>query len=346
MQKLFKNATLIDLDKGKGLLNDLLIENGKIIKIGNIKNYNCQCIDLCGDFVLPNFVNVFCDSIKAFEKTYKKHIKKIDLLQNLMLIKNLLAGAIFFDSSKESCTILENVEEKSEKELSYLSDYVAKNKSKLFLKVGLSLQELGTIDNIYKKALSQLLEHFGFLATDPILVGGNCFEKDDFQLFSQYCNNFCLTVGEDGKSGRRPVNLLTLKDFNVALGSGYSFEIDFFAFMRQILLTQRGLFEDETLFTEQEVLKMATINGAKMLIGKGNDLKVGADANFIVINKGLSLYDDIFKTLVWEKSKKDIKMTILKGEIAQKSGEIVGKNDLNYDIILKEICLQGENNDD
>lgn len=340
MQKIFKNANIVNIENGEIRNLDILVENGKICEFDHIEK-NCEQVDLKGAYVLPNFVNVFCHSLKAFEKTYGRFANKklSESAIQLMLVKNLLAGAICNDLVHESNGfMLENVAEKSEKELSDLSESVAQSKKHLFTRVGQTLDELGTIDKIYKKPLSQVLEEFGFLDRKSVVVGGNCFEKDELELLSQYDCDFCLTVSEDGKFGRRPTNLLQLDDrFCVGIGSGYSFEIDFFAYMRQILMTQRGLFEDKNVISEQQLLQMATYNGARILTGEKNQLEVGSFANFMVIKKEISLYNDIFKTLVWEKSKKDVAMTVINGEIVQKNGQILMKNLPSYDKILTKI---------
>ena len=57
----------------------------------------------------------------------------------------------------------------------------------------------------------------------------------------------------------------------------------------------------------------------------------------MVIKNAKSLYDDIFKTLVWEKSKRDVVMTVLNGKILQKNGQILMKNCGDYDTIIMDI---------
>lgn len=346
MQVIFKNAQLFDIETGWLDYADILTDDDKIAKVGKVGSLsaNCEVVDLHGDIVMPNFVNAFCSSKRAFEMDYgefdQSDVKLCKDIENLMTIKNLLAGAICNDvSANEKEYLLENVDHLEENELSFISEKVAKDKLRLFVKAGQDLDELGMVDKLYKKPMVQVLEDFGFLDRKPIFVGGNCLEKDDLELLSNYDCDFCLTVGEDGKNGRRPTNLLSLKsfDFNVGLGSGYSFEIDFFAFMRQILMSQRGLFEGKNCISEKEVLSMACNAGAKMLFGEENPIKEGKKANFMVIKNAKSLYDDIFKTLVWEKSKRDVVMTVLNGKILQKNGQILMKNCGNYDTIIMDI---------
>ena len=341
MRKIFKNGLLVDVFSGNVKKSDILVENEKIIEISEEIDENCLTFDLKNNFVLPSFVNVFCHSLFAFEKNYFSVPKgAFSLVKDLMIVKNFLAGAVLFeDLAFSNNFLLESLDSKTESELSWISDEVAKKQCKLFMKTGLTLQEMGTIDKLYGKPLVNVLEDFGFLDRQSIIVGGNCFEKDDLQTLSMYDCDFCLTVGEDGKFGRRVTNLKTFKNLNIGLGSGYSFEIDFFAFMRQLIISQRQLFESESVISEQDVLKIATINGAKILFKKENLVKEGDVANFIVIKNAFSLYNDVFKTLVWEKSKHDVLLSVLNGEIVQKNGEIVYKKDKNYDIILKTLSF-------
>ena len=335
MKLLFKNANIVDINTGIVDCKDILTDGGKIVEIGKINDNEAKMIDLDGNFVLPNFVNVFCNSIKAYENNYGEVIgtdkKLLNEAKNLIASKNILAGAIFNDVS-EFCGdspsfTLENVDQLSENDLNGLgSKFCANKNATIFMKIGQSLQELGTIDKEYGKPLSRVVEDFGFLDRKAVIVGGNCFEKDDLEVFSQYDCDFCLAVGEDGKLGRRPTNLISLlnRGIRVALASGYNSEIDFFGYMRQLLMTQRAMFEDVNVLSEQDVLKIAICNGAEIL-GITHKIEEGKLANFMVVENTKTLYNDIFSALVWEKSKRDVLMTVYKGEILQKNGEIFMK---------------------
>lgn len=339
--KLFKNARLVDLETGEVCLTDILEEKGKILEIGEVQtsNFGEEIVDLEGNYVLPSFVNSFSDSVSAFQKNYFKLKKKsqIDKVCDLFYAKNLLAGAIFSeDVAKNEICLIDKIEEKDEKTLSDLSLWVAKEKSVSFLKIGQDLESLGSIDKEYGKSVSRVLEDFGFLDRRAVIVGGNCLEKDELELFRSYDCDFVLLPNDDGKFGRRVVNLATLfsKDFNIALGSGDSSEIDFFAYMRQLIFGMRSLFEDIGCINERQVLGIAT-NGS--VLGVENGIKVGGDATFIVVRARESLYDDIFKTLVWEMSKRDVLLCVKNGEVLQKNGEIFMKNATTYDTMIRNL---------
>ncbi len=364
MRTLFSNANVVDIFTGEVKHVDIYVEDGNISKIlpaAQEHDFDGDIFDLNGDYVLPSFVNVFCDSLKALEQNFdisRNNLLLTDVfpLDNLLYYKNALSGCVYLNSMvfREffSAKVLDNFLEKSESELSNFVDVVAKEKKVSFLKVGQSLQELGAVDSIFKKSLCHVLEDFGFLDRPCVIVGGNCFEKDDLELFEQYECRFCLTPFDDARQAKRPTNVVALKnrDFLVGIGSGYGFEIDFFAFMRQILLSTWGMFEDKSVLSEQDVLKMATFHGAQILLGEGFStygVSEGCHADFCVVRKTNSLYDDVFKRLVWEKSKNDVVMTVFGGKIIQKNGKLFAYQKENimqickdYDIIKEELFNQ------
>lgn len=331
---LFKNANLVCIETGETSLCDIFVENGlvkTISKAGKLKEDCANFVeDLEGDFVLPSFYNAFVDS-----GNWLNIDKNADeqLLSELMGLKDVLSGATrFLDSGFENVCVLRNVADMDENQLNDLSDYIAKNNCQVCLKVGQSLEELGTVDKKFGKSLPLVLEDFGFLDRDFLLVGGNCLEKDDLQIFAEHGNRFVVCPSEDGLLGRRPTNLITLKNmgFEIRIGSGSAFEIDFFAFMRQILMTQWGMFEDCTCLTEKDVLLMAT-DGV-------STVKEGDFANFIVVRNLPNIYTSILQNLVWGKSKKDVCMTVYHGRVLQRYGNIFsGKSGMDYFTLMKEI---------
>ena len=392
--KLFKNGILINLETGRLSRADFLVDNKKIATIepwGEIENSgrfnknNCEIIDLEGNFVMKPFVNAFCDSSSAVEKSYGLEIKNMEAVlsacaeigeekiteedlkvffASLITTKSTLSGVAFendmwtlrhgrlknYVEEKFNFKYVEKIDELSESELDEICLRANKNKARLIIKVGQRLEELGSIDKTYKKPVSQVLEDFGLLDNKPIIVGGNCLEKDDLELLRNYDCSFVITPYDDAKNGRRPTNLITLKSFgfDVGIGSGEAAEIDYFAYMRQMLMNMRAMFEDKEILTEQEVLQMATNSISALSLGEVGGLQIGDKAAFIVIKNEETLYEDIFKTLVWEKSKKDVIMTVAGGEILQKNGEILMKNWLSCDKIknrIKHITRRKSDND-
>jgi len=343
MTKLFKNAKIVDIENGTIFDADIQVENGSVKSFDKTDDFDGEVIDLWGNFVLPSFVNSFMDSVEAGRKSFFCEKSECEIekrktsLQNLFLTKNLCAGSVFVnDVSKTGATVLENLEDKMEKELSDLSMEIAEKKVRPFVKIGQDLLSLGSVDKLFGKSAVLVLEDFGFLDRQAVIVGANCLEKDDVEVLKNFDCDFVCLAGEDAKVGRRQLNIHSLlsKGVGVSLGSGSCAEIDFFGFMRQMLAGCRALFEDESVLSEQEVLAIATNAD---IMGRKNRVEIGASASFIVVDARESLYDDIFKTLVWERSKSDVLMSVKDGEVLQKNGEILMKNMPDYATIIKNL---------
>ncbi len=343
MTKLFRNAKIVDVENGEIFDANILVENGRIKSFEGQEKSVDETIDLQGNYVLPAFVNSFMNSVEAGKENYfRENGKVVDEsaekdVQNLFLVKNLLAGAVFInDISKTGVTVVDEIENKNEKELSALSMQIAKGGKRPFIKLGQDLMSLGSVGKQFEKSAVLVLEDFGFLDRKPVIVGGNCLEKDDLETLKSYACDFVVLPSEDGKVGRRQTNLVSLlrKDLQVCVGSGNSAEIDFFAFMRQMVMSMRCMFEDGSCMSERDALKLAT-SGA--VLGFENRLEVGETATFVVVSARESLYDDIFKTLVWERSKNDVLMSVKEGEVLQKNGEILMKNLPSYGTIIKNL---------
>ena len=179
---------------------------------------------------------------------------------------------------------------------------------------------MGEINAIYKKMPSEVLEEFGILDRNAVIVGGNCFEKDELELLSAYNTSFVLLPNDDARSGRRFININILKRLNIpfGLGSGEYAEVDFFAFMRELLSFNSFVMENSSLMSEQEALLHATLIGAKIL-GFDGEIKEKNYANFIVLS-GKTNYEDIFKGIVYGMSKQNVFMTVKNGKILQQNG--------------------------
>lgn len=340
MQKVFRNANVVDIRNQKLHFMDFCVEDGKFSIFDSTKEF--EEIDLKGNYVLPPFANNYCNSILALKNSYGIEIAGEDLAQdaeNLMIAKNILAGATFVGDVASTAfenRFLTDISSWSEVELGELCDEVAKDKKTLFIKAGQDLDELGAINKTYDKTLSEVLEDFGLLDRKAILVGGNCLEKDELQLLKNYDTGFVVVPNEDARMGRRATNWVALDalEFDIGMGSGDVSEIDFFAFMRTLLASQRMMFENADIISEKEAMLIATNN---LLTEGAEDLKMGKFADFCVVEKGEALYQNPLKDIVYGKSKKDVKMTVAKGEILQENGKILMKNLPQYDKIINGI---------
>ncbi len=341
MKIIFKNGKILNFEKNCLEVGDILVENRIIRQIGKVDKRVDKVVDLDFNVVTPAFANCFFRSVEAFKNSYLNReysVKEERLIGNYMNEKNILSGALYsldfsFNTPFE---FIENLHEKEEDEL---ENFVLKIRSKPFIKVGQTLEEMGELNAKSKKMPSEFLEDFGFLDKNAVIVGGNLFEKDELEILSSYGANFVLLPNDDCRSGRRFPNINTLKKFDIkfGLGSGDYAEIDFFSFMRQILSYNSFVMENTSLLSPKEVFEIATFSGAEVL-GYDAEIKVGNFANFIVLNSKNILNDDVFKGIVFELGKQDVLMTVKEGKILQENGVFIMENDEVYD----KIKMKGE----
>ena len=132
---------------------------------------------------------------------------------------------------------------------------------------------------------------------------------------------------------------------NVALGTdgqGSGSNMDMFEAMRVACLAQGGIHENEERITAKDAVKMATINGAKLLQldNKIGSIEVGKDADIILVNieeklDNITMLPNLNKiaNLVYNTSGRSVDTTIVKGNILMENRQI--KNvDVN-EVIMK-----------
>lgn len=134
--------------------------------------------------------------------------------------------------------------------------------------------------------------------------------------------------------------IANIKDFikngiNVSIGTdgqGSGNNLDMFSSMSYTALLQKGINEDAHLLPAYDVIKMATVNGAKAL--KMNDkigsIDVGKQADLIIINLETSMTEpvnDIFSNIVYNVKPNNVVTTIVKGKILMENRKIEGVNE-------------------
>lgn len=307
---IFKNCQLLNLKTGVLNLTDIQTDGKKMIKIGKIAS---DGIDLGGRIVMPGFANCYLNYERA---SFNSFHKKID--EEKLKLKNITAGVTFDFYDVKDADLLEG-----EFSPSVLEKRCENLSKRVFVKIGQNLDEMGKINAIYRKMPSEVLEDYGVLDRKAMIVGGNCFEKDELEIFSGYDTSFILLPNDDARSGRRFLNINILKRLNIpfGFGSGEYAEIDFFAFMRQILSFNSFIMENSSLMSAQEVLLHATLIGAEIL-GFDGEIKEGNNANFIALDFP-ACYDDIFDGIVFGLDKKNVFMTVKNGKILQQNGVFV-----------------------
>ncbi len=114
-------------------------------------------------------------------------------------------------------------------------------------------------------------------------------------------------------------------------GQGSGSNLDMFEAMRTACLIQGGIHENEQRLTAKDAIKMATINGAKLLglQDKIGSIEIGKDADIILVNIKENLDNIIMlpnlnkiANLVYNTSGKNVNTTIVKGNVLMENRKI------------------------
>ena len=133
---------------------------------------------------------------------------------------------------------------------------------------------------------------------------------------------------------------LLKNEINVALGTdgqGSGSNMDMFEAMRVACLAQGGIHENEERITAKDAVKMATINGAKLLQldNKIGSIEVGKDADIILVNieeklDNITMLPNLneIANLVYNTSGRNVDTTIVKGNILMEN-RVINHIDVN-----------------
>src|SRR5699024_11012837 len=124
-------------------------------------------------------------------------------------------------------------------------------------------------------------------------------------------------------------------------GQGSGSNLDMFEAMRVTCLIQGGIHENEQRLTAKDAIKMATINGAKLLglQDKIGSIEIGKDADIILVNikenlDNITMLPNLNKiaNLVYNTSGKNVNITIVKGNVLMENKKIqiegIDKNEI------------------
>ncbi len=146
-------------------------------------------------------------------------------------------------------------------------------------------------------------------------------------------------------SGFAPIPKMLERRLNVALGtdgSASNNNLNMFEEMHLASIIHNGIFGDPTLMKPEQILKMATINGAK-LQGRPNtgSLEIGKKADIIALNLDaphLVPDYDTLALLVYSAQASDVCMTMVDGKILYEDGQYytMDKDRIFYD--YKKSC--------
>ena len=214
----------------------------------------------------------------------------------------------------------------NEKYIKEVTDFARKNNLKIHMHFCENSKEVEDIKREYKVEYpAQVLERY-FRGIKLILAHCVKLTDEDIKILKEldvsvsHCPVSNLKLG----CGVAPVQKLLDNGINVALGTdgqGSGSNMDMFETMKFAALLQKGINENPMNMMAYDVIKLATINGAKAL-GKENEIGsidinkkadlIAIDLESTCVNKPIN---DIFSTIVYNVKGINVQFLMTNGEI-------------------------------
>lgn len=210
-----------------------------------------------------------------------------------------------------------------------------------------SISEIDDIKKIHGESAANVLKKY-FDGIHTILAHGVKIDNDDIAIL----NTMDIGIAHNPISNFRlgckiaDVTKYVNNNINVGLGTdgqGSGNNLDMFETMKIAALAQGGIHENEARINSKDVIKMATINGAKVL---GLDKKIGSieegkEADIIIVdiqnkldNIKMIPNNDIISNLVYNTEGRNVETAIINGNILMENRRF---KYLNPEKIIKKI---------
>ena len=205
-------------------------------------------------------------------------------------------------------------------------------------------KEEKTIQERYGKSSTKYLYDLGVFDHKVILAHSIHMSNDDINILKSINCGLSTNPISNAKlsSGICDIVRLRKEGFNIGIGTdgqGSTTTLDMFEEMRTLGYLQKLNYKDPTIIKAYDILKMATIEGAKVL---GLDKETGtieigkkADIILIDINKPhLWPLNDICTNIVYSANASDINTTIVDGKILMENRKLINIDEKN---IMNEV---------
>lgn len=216
-------------------------------------------------------------------------------------------------------------------------DFARKHDLPLGIHLSETLTEVGDCTTKNKDLTPpQYLENLGFFDR-PNALCAHCvhMDKDDLQILADYDANIVVNPASNIKlaSGIAPIYAMQKKGINVCIGTDSVASNNNLDMFKEMYLTaclpKVNLYMPNVLLA-QDVVKMATVNGAKALNINSGEIKVGKLADLIIVDTSMPHmhpFSDIYSMLVYSAKSSDVIFTMVNGKILYENGKFnIGEN--------------------
>ena len=173
------------------------------------------------------------------------------------------------------------------------------------------------------------LESLGFFDKHCLCYHCVHMDKDDLQILTDYNIDVATCPSSNLKlaSGIAPIFAMQNKGLNIAIGTdgaASNNSLDMFKEMYLVATLSKVSLYDASVVSARDVLKMATLNGAKALGFNSGKIEVGKNADLILIDTNsphMQPNDNIISNLVYSARGSDVYLTMVGGKIVYENGK-------------------------
>lgn len=226
----------------------------------------------------------------------------------------------------------------------FWSDIALRNKLNIHMHMCETIKEVEDCKLKYDKTPIELVDEYGLFKNNTILAHCVYLNDKDLEILAKNNVNIAHNPVSNLKLGSGIANIYNMKQkgINVCLGTdgvASNNTLDLFEEVKLSALLAKGITNNPESITANDVIKMATINGAKALnrdeeIGS---LEVGKKADIIMIDfnniNHIPTYDYI-SAIAYNTTGKDVLMTMIDGKILYENGKVLN---IDLDKIRKEL---------
>ena len=207
-----------------------------------------------------------------------------------------------------------------------------------------NMNEVKTVTNKFGMKPMEVLDKVGMLKKRIILGHGTFLSDSEINMIKDRDVSVCTNPVSNLNLGCGIADLVKYKKngINVCLGTdgqGSGNSLNLFYTMSLVDYLQKGKYEDPTVMSSYDVLKMATINGAKALgIDDIGSIEVGKKADIIILDiSDIGLYPayDLIPFIVHNCFYDIVDTTIIDGKILMMDKEL--KIDVDLNILRSKI---------
>ncbi len=265
---------------------------------------------------------VCTDSDYNCYEDFKKQYKIVKQNTNSNLVKvSCFAHAIYSTSEEKFFDILR---------------FAKENDLPLGIHLAETLKEVGDCTQEHNGLTpAGYLESLGYLDRQCLCAHCVHMDKDDLQILADYGVSISTCPSSNIKlaSGIAPVFAMQNKGINVTIGTdgvASNNSLDMFKEMFLVATLSKVSLYDPTVVPASDVLKMATINGAKALGINSGEIKVGKNADLILVKitePHMQPEVNLLSNLVYSGKGSDVYFTMVGGKVLYNDGEYnIGEN--------------------